>query len=81
MYRTSSQIAAGTIGFVGTVADSAAQTAHEALNQVQPALENPDTYLKGLIVSGAIQIIMKLLDKWSERRKEKRAAKAASKAI
>ncbi|MBC8051868.1 MAG: hypothetical protein H7Y13_02270 [Sphingobacteriaceae bacterium] len=81
MTKTLTQIAAGTIGFVGTVADSAAQTVTDAVSQAPAALENPNTYVKGLIVSGAIQIIMKLIDKWSENRKARKAAKAATKTL
>ncbi|ADY51436.1 transcriptional regulator [Pseudopedobacter saltans DSM 12145] len=80
MHKTLFSILAGTTGFVGTVAESTANIATEAVQHVQPALQDPNTYLKGAIVSAVLQIALKLIDKWGERRKEKRAAKEAAKA-
>lgn len=79
MLKIITSIAAGTLGFVGTVSESTANIATEAVHAVQPALQDPNTYLKGAIVSALLQIALKLIDKWSEKRKEKKAAKAAVK--
>jgi len=70
------QIAAGTTGFaavVQPVQDGIADLAQ----QVPQGLENPGNYVKGLVVSGIIQIVLRLIDKWSEKRKAKKAAREA----
>jgi hypothetical protein len=76
MIKTSIQMAAGTIGFAGTaeiLQDSIHHTA-SLITQNAPALGDPNTYVKGLIVSGVIQIAMKLIDRFFEKRKAKKEA-------
>ncbi|MFD2581495.1 hypothetical protein ACFSR6_03275 [Pedobacter vanadiisoli] len=79
MIKTSIQMAAGTLGFAG-MAEIAQDSIHQTANliaQNAPPLGDPNTYVKGLIVSGIIQIAMKLIDRWAEKRKAKKEVKEA----
>lgn len=71
------QLGAGTAGFAATVqpmVEAGQNVATDFVQQAATGLENPNNYVKGLLVSGLIQIVLRLIDKWSEKRKAKKAA-------
>lgn len=70
------QLVAGTTGFAAVV-QPVQDGITDLIQQVPQGLENPNNYVKGLVVSGIIQVILRLIDKWSEKRKAKKAAKDA----
>lgn len=70
------QLGAGTAGFAAVV-QPVQDGITDLVQQIPAGLENPNNYVKGLVVSGIIQIVLRLIDKWSEKRKAKKAAKEA----
>jgi uncharacterized BrkB/YihY/UPF0761 family membrane protein len=66
------QITLGTAAFAGVVSDAGAQTAHEVINNIPQAPDNK--YIYGILASGLIQIILRIVDKIDSRRKAKKEA-------
>jgi hypothetical protein len=67
------QWGAGSAGFAAVV-----QPIQDGLTELPQHLpQSPKTYIAGLIVSGIIQIAIRLIDKWKTKKEAKKAAENA----